>query len=133
MRCEESGFYKPLSGPDTLACCPESGEHTGHGRMNRGRDYQAGDSSRVPKEVAMTTTSVRPFADATVLASAAQEMVGLLQARPNGAGPVVVAFDRLGALIGGLPLTTDEFCFATNWLSSARQYWEAGELGAALY
>jgi hypothetical protein len=32
-----------------------------------------------------------------------------------------------------LPLTTDEFSFAHNWLTSAQHLWEAGDRHAASY
>ncbi len=42
-------------------------------------------------------------------------------------------FDRIYDLAGALPLTTNEYCFAVNWIASARQLWETDEYGAARY
>lgn len=44
-----------------------------------------------------------------------------------------LAFDGLRRLVESLPLTTEEFGFATNWVESARQLWEQGEPGATRY
>jgi len=46
---------------------------------------------------------------------------------------VAAAFDGLRRLVESLPLTTEEYCFAANWVASARQLWEQGEPGAARY
>jgi hypothetical protein len=46
---------------------------------------------------------------------------------------IAAEFDRLSNLVAALPLMTDEYCFAINWIASARKYWTAGELGAARY
>ena len=43
------------------------------------------------------------------------------------------AFDKLRRLVESLPLDTEEFCFASNWVASAQQLWEKGERGAARY
>jgi hypothetical protein len=39
----------------------------------------------------------------------------------------------LHRLVESLPLTTDEFCFAHNWLCSAEQLWDKGDRHAARY
>jgi hypothetical protein len=46
---------------------------------------------------------------------------------------VTLQFKRLHRLVESLPLTTDEFSFAHNWLTSAQQLWEAGDRHAACY
>src|SRR5690242_8220329 len=46
---------------------------------------------------------------------------------------IAAGFDGLLRLAESLPLTTDEFGFAFNWITSARQLWERGEPGAARY
>jgi hypothetical protein len=42
-------------------------------------------------------------------------------------------FRRLHRIVESLPLTTDEFCFAHNWLCSAEKLWESGDRHAARY
>ena len=42
-------------------------------------------------------------------------------------------FDGLLRLAASLPLTTEEFAFARNWITGARRLWEEGEPGAARY
>jgi len=62
---------------------------------------------------------------------------GLLDALGDSSGlsraEIAIAFDGLRRLVESLPLTTEEFCFAANWIASARQLWEQGEPGAARY
>jgi hypothetical protein len=48
-------------------------------------------------------------------------------------GMIAGEFDRLEELAGALPLTTDEYCFAANWIAGARECWTAGDRGAARY
>jgi hypothetical protein len=49
-------------------------------------------------------------------------------------GAVIAAdFNRLEELVAALPLTTDEYCFAINWIAGARECCSAGDLGAARY
>jgi hypothetical protein len=42
-------------------------------------------------------------------------------------------FGHVHRLIESLPLTSGEYCFAHNWLSSGRKLWEAGEYATACY
>jgi hypothetical protein len=42
-------------------------------------------------------------------------------------------FESAHRLIESLPLTSAAYCFAQNWLTSARQLGEAGEYAAASY
>jgi hypothetical protein len=55
--------------------------------------------------------------------------------RPAATLGVAIAakFGRLADLVAALPLTTDEYCFAANWIAGARDCWAAAELGAARY
>jgi hypothetical protein len=48
-------------------------------------------------------------------------------------GMIAGELDRMEELAGSLPLTTDEYCFAANGIAGAREYWSAGDLGAARY
>ena len=54
---------------------------------------------------------------------------------PKGASDAEVArhFAEVHRLIESLPLTSAEYCFAHNWLTSAQQLWEAGDLATAHY
>ncbi|MGO9206156.1 MAG: hypothetical protein ACLQBX_08230 [Candidatus Limnocylindrales bacterium] len=60
---------------------------------------------------------------------------GLLDALESRSGlsrtEIAAAFAGLRRLMESLPLTTEEFGLATNWVESARQLWEQGEPGAA--
>lgn len=42
-------------------------------------------------------------------------------------------FKDIHRLLESLPLTSAEYCFAHNWLTTAQEYWERGETGAACY
>jgi hypothetical protein len=55
--------------------------------------------------------------------------------QPAAAPRAVIAaeFDRLEELVAALPLMTDEYCFAANWIASARRLWAGSEVGACLY
>jgi hypothetical protein len=44
-----------------------------------------------------------------------------------------LGFRKLHRLVESMPLTTDEFCFAHNWLCSAEQLWEKGDRHAARF
>jgi hypothetical protein len=44
-----------------------------------------------------------------------------------------LGFRKLHRLVESLPLTTDEFSFAHNWLCNAEHLWDAGEQNAARY
>jgi hypothetical protein len=69
--------------------------------------------------VAMLTTGVEHLAKVLRHSSASQREV------------IAAEFDRLSNLVGALPLPTDEYCFANNWLASARECWTTGDLGTA--
>jgi hypothetical protein len=79
-------------------------------------------------------TQKHGFADAAMLAIGLEQLDEALR-RPGATPRAVVAgeFDRLGALVAALPLTTDEYCFAANWIAGARDCWMAGDRGAARY
>jgi hypothetical protein len=46
---------------------------------------------------------------------------------------VAAEFRSLHRLVACLPLTTEEFCFAHNWLTSAHDLWQAGDWAAACF
>jgi hypothetical protein len=63
-----------------------------------------------------------------------QELLNELRADPSQTNPdISTGFEGLLGVAESLPLTTDEFGFARNWITSARQLWEQGKAGAALY
>ena len=74
------------------------------------------------------------FADVAMLATGLEQLDEALS-HPDATPRAVIAseFDRLGHLVAALPLTTDEYCFAANWITGARECWAAGDLGAASY
>jgi hypothetical protein len=79
-------------------------------------------------------TQNQGFADAAMLTTCVEQLAAAL--RQPGATPrevVAAEFDRLGDLVAALPLTTDEYCLAANWIAGAREYWSAGDRGAACY
>ena len=80
------------------------------------------------------TTQKQRFADAGMLTTGVQQLDEAL--RQPGATPrevIAAEFGRLGDLVAALPLTTDEYCFAANWIAGARECWAAGDVGAARY
>jgi hypothetical protein len=80
------------------------------------------------------TTQKQGFADGAMLTTSADKLDEALQHLSATPRDVIAAeFDRLRNLVAALPLTTDEYCFAINWIASARECWTAGELGAARY
>jgi hypothetical protein len=54
---------------------------------------------------------------------------------PNGSAVAEVArhFADVQRLVASLPLTSAEYCFAHNWLTSAQQLWQAGHYATARY
>jgi hypothetical protein len=46
---------------------------------------------------------------------------------------VATAFDHLSELVAALPLTTEEYCFAANWITAARDCWSSGDFVVARY
>jgi hypothetical protein len=70
----------------------------------------------------------------TVQEASAAKLLALLR-HPADAVVAEVAsgFVALQRLVASLPLTTDEFCFAHNWLTSAQDLWQAGDSSAAHY
>jgi hypothetical protein len=80
------------------------------------------------------TTQKQGFADAGMLTTGVQQLDEAL--RQPGATPrevIAAKFGRLYVLVAALPLTTDEYCFAINWIAGAHECWTAGDLGAARY
>jgi hypothetical protein len=80
------------------------------------------------------TIQKQRFADAASLTTGVEELDEAL--RHPGATPrevMAAQFGRLSDLVAALPLTTDEYCFAANWIAAARECWAAGGAGAARY
>jgi hypothetical protein len=80
------------------------------------------------------TTQKQGFADATMLTTGVEQLDEVL--RQPGAIPrevIAAEFNRLSDLVAALPLTTDEYCFAVNWIAGAREDWASGDPGAAQY
>jgi hypothetical protein len=74
------------------------------------------------------------FADVEMVTTGLKQLDEAL--RQPGATPrdvIAAEFDRLEELVAALPLTTDEYCFAVNWIAGARECWSAGDLGASRY
>lgn len=80
-------------------------------------------------------TAQKPgFADAAMVEMSVEQLDEAL--RQPGATPravIAAEFDRLAELVAALPLTTDEYCFAANWIAGARACWSAADVGAARY
>jgi hypothetical protein len=70
-------------------------------------------------------TSGRKSPTATLLA--------LLKQSEPCVADIARGFKRLHRMVESLPLTTDEFSFAHNWLTSAQKLCEAGDRHAARY
>ena len=74
------------------------------------------------------------FVDVAMLTTGVEQLYEALRHPATTPWAVIAAeFDRLSNLVAALPLTTDEFYFAINWIDSARECWTAGNSGAALY
>ena len=79
-------------------------------------------------------TQKHGFADAAMLTIGLEQLSEALRRLVGTPRAVIVAeFDRLSDLVAALPLTTDAYCFATDWITGARDCWAAGNLGAARY
>jgi hypothetical protein len=72
-----------------------------------------------------SVTSGQAFTAGTFLA--------LLKRSEPSVAETALGFGRLHRLVESMPLTTDEFSFAHNWLCSAEQLWESGDRHAARY
>jgi hypothetical protein len=74
------------------------------------------------------------YPDVAMLRAGLEQLDAALR-RPSAIPHAVIAveFDRLEELVAALPLMTDEYCFAANWIAGARECWAAGEGGAAGY
>jgi hypothetical protein len=59
--------------------------------------------------------------------------LALLKRPEPSVAETALGFRRLHRLVESMPLTTDEFSFAQNWLCSAEQLWEAGDRHTARY
>jgi hypothetical protein len=63
-----------------------------------------------------------------------QELLDLVERQSSDSTEAIAAgFDWLKKFAESLPLTTNEFAFVSNWITSARRYWQAGDKGAARY
>jgi hypothetical protein len=76
--------------------------------------------------ISTAPSSVQEFSLARLLALLRHPAVALAE-------EVASEFEEVHQLVGALPLTTQEYCFAHNWLTSARQLWETGDFSAAYY
>jgi hypothetical protein len=66
--------------------------------------------------------------------SCVQELMVELSVNPAQTNAEIAAgFEGMLGVAESLPLTTTEFGFARNWITSARQFWEQGEAGEVLY
>lgn len=63
----------------------------------------------------------------------AANLLDLLASAGTVPAKVEAEFDLLDARIDSLPLNTDEYGFAHNWVSNARELARKGECGAARY
>jgi hypothetical protein len=80
------------------------------------------------------TTQNQDFADAAMLTTGVEQLEVALRLQGATSSEVIAAeFGRLGDLVAALPLTTDEYCFAANWIAGARGCWASGDVGAARY
>jgi hypothetical protein len=62
------------------------------------------------------------------------KLLALLRQMPEPCPAVVtLEFQAMHRLVESLPLTSDEFCFAHNWLAAAQSLWQLGETNAAHY
>lgn len=62
------------------------------------------------------------------------KLLALLRPAPEPCGAeVVLEFQAMHRLVESLPLTSEEFCFAHNWLASAQSLWRLGDTNAARY
>ena len=80
------------------------------------------------------TPQKQDFVDAEMLTTGLEQLDEVL--RHSSATPrevIAAEFDRLRVQAAALPLTTDEYCFAINWISGARECWLAGNHGGARY
>lgn len=82
----------------------------------------------------VVTTSVCDRAEYLVLEFNVQDLlVALAGNAPQTDGAIQAGFDQLRRRAESLPLTTEDFSFAWNWITSARDLWKRGETGAARY
>jgi hypothetical protein len=74
------------------------------------------------------------FADGAVLAVHVEQLCEALRRPAAILGAVLAAeLDRLAEMVAALPLTTEEYGFAANWVASARRLWKTGNVGACRY
>lgn len=80
------------------------------------------------------TIQKQGFADAAMLTTGLEQLDEVL-CHPAATLRAVIGaeFDRLEEFVAALPLTTDEYCFAINWIAGARGCWKRGDFGAARY
>jgi hypothetical protein len=79
-------------------------------------------------------STVSTVIEQSVVRCKIHELLSLLENPVHDSRPSIAAgFDWLMTVAQSLPLTTNEFGFASNWITSARQLWEQGEHGAARY
>jgi hypothetical protein len=74
------------------------------------------------------------FAGGALVAVAVEQLCEALRRPASILGSLLAAeFGRLAELVAALPLTTEEYGFAANWVASARRLWKAGDVGACRY
>jgi hypothetical protein len=79
-------------------------------------------------------TQKQAYANAEMLTTGLEQLREALRHPGATAKDVIAAeFDRLEELVAALPLTTDDYCFAVNWIAGACECWSAGDLGASRY
>ena len=62
------------------------------------------------------------------------KLLALLRHMPEPCpAEITLEFQAMHRLVESLPLTSEEFCFAHNWLASAQTLWQIGESKAAHY
>jgi hypothetical protein len=79
-------------------------------------------------------TKTTACADVAILDVSFQQLEAMLcQPTAWSDQGIATAFDHLSELVAALPLTTEEYCFAANWITAARVCWSSGDFGAARY
>jgi hypothetical protein len=65
---------------------------------------------------------------------AVHDLLELLGTGPEASvARVASAFREFQKALDALPLPSEEFCFAHNWLNSAQKLWEGGDRPTAYY
>ena len=87
-----------------------------------------------PKMTTLSTATSADLAGPSAVEFSARGLLDALRKSPSSLDPSIAAgFDRLLRFAESLPLASDEFAFARNWIVAARDLWERDEPRAALY